>query len=86
MIPHQTFTQWQENPVQGAVSSPSPLTLADESFLTETLIECQTRLKMALETAQTYSRLPDLATALGDALTGCVEALAVVQDPQKYIE
>jgi hypothetical protein len=86
MIPQQSFTQWLQSPAQGTVPSTSPLTPADESFLTETLIECQIRLKMALETAQTYSRLPDLATALGDALTGCDEALAVVQDPQKYIE
>jgi hypothetical protein len=41
---------------------------------------------MALETAKTYNRLPDLATALGDAVTGCEEALAVVRDPQKYLE
>jgi hypothetical protein len=86
MIPQQAFTQWQQNSVQGAVPSASPLTPADEAFLAETLIECQTRLKMALQTAQTYSRLPDLATGLGDAITGCVEALAVVQDPQKYID
>jgi hypothetical protein len=86
MVTHQSFSQWQQNSIQGAIPSPSPLTPADEAFLTETLIECQIRLKMALETAQTYSRLPDLATGIGDALTGCVEALAVVQDPQKYIE
>jgi hypothetical protein len=86
MIPHQTFSQWQQNPIQGAIPSPSPLTPADESFLTETLIECQIRLKMALETAQAYSRLPDLATALGDSVTACEEALAVVRDPQKYLE
>jgi hypothetical protein len=86
MIPQQSFTRWQENPVQGTVPSPSPLTLADEDFLAETLIECKNRLRMALETAQTYNRLPDLATALGDAVTACEEALAIVQDPQKYIE
>jgi hypothetical protein len=86
MIPQQSFSQWQENPVQGAVPSPSPLAVADEDFLVETLMECRNRLRMALETAQTYSRLPDLATALGDAVTACEEALAVVQDPQKYIE
>jgi hypothetical protein len=86
MVTHQSFSQWQQPPIQGAIPSVSPLTSADEAFLTETLIECQTRLRMALETAQTYSRLPDLATALGDAFMGCHEALAVVQDPQKYIE
>jgi hypothetical protein len=86
MIPQQSFTQWLQNPAQGTVSSTSPLTPADESFLMETLIECQTRLKMALETAQGYSRLPDLATALGDAVTACEEALSVAQDPQKYLE
>jgi hypothetical protein len=86
MIPQQSFTQWQQNPIQGAIPSVSPLTPADEAFLAETLVECRNRLQMALETAQTYNRLPDLATGIGDALTGCVEALAVVQDPQKYIE
>ncbi len=86
MISHQSFTQWQENPVQGAIPSLSPLAPADESFLVETLIECRTRLQMALQTAQGYSRLPDLVTGLGDAITGCDEALAVVRDPQKYIE
>jgi hypothetical protein len=86
MIPHQIFTQWQENPVQGAVSGQSPLTPADESFLAETLVECRNRLQMALQTAQTYSRLPDLATGLGDAVTACEEALAVLRDPQNYLE
>ncbi len=86
MIPHQTFTQWQQNPIQGAIPSQSPLTPADESFLTQTLVECRARLEMALETAKTYNSLPDLATALGDAVTGCDEALAITQDPQKYID
>jgi hypothetical protein len=83
---YQSFSQWQQNPIQGAIPSASPLSPADEAFLSETLIECQTRLKMALETAQGYSRLPDLAIGLGDAITGCVEALTVLQDPQKYLE
>lgn len=86
MIPRQTFSKWQQNPVQGVVPSPTPLTQADESFLEETLVECRNRLRVALETAKGYSRLPDLATALGDAVTACEEALAVVQDPQKYLE
>ncbi len=86
MISHQSFTQWQENPVQGEIPSASPLTVADEAYLAETLVECRSRLQMALQTAQTYHRLPDLATGIGDAIIGCVEALAVVQDPQKYIE
>jgi hypothetical protein len=86
MVTHQSFSQWQQNPIQGAIPSQSPLTPADESFLIETLVECRNRLQMALETAQGYSRLPDLATALGDAITACEEALAVVRDPQKYIE
>jgi hypothetical protein len=86
MIPHQTFTQWQQNPIQGEIPSPSPFTPADEAFLAETLVECRNRLQMALQTAQGYSRLPDLVIALGDALTGCDAALAVVRDPQKYVE
>jgi hypothetical protein len=86
MIPQQTFTQWQQSPVQGAIPNQSPLTPADESFLAETLIECRARLQMALETAKGYSRLPDLATGIGDALTGCDEALAVLADPQTYLD
>ena len=83
---NQALPQWQQAPVQGAIPSQSPLTVADEDFLVETLMECRARLRMALETAKTYNRLPDLATALGDAVTGCEEALAVVRDPQKYLE
>ncbi len=86
MIPHQTFTQWQQNSAPSSIPSPSPLTPADEAYLAETLVECRNRLQIALKTAQTYNRLPDLPTALGDAVTACEEALAVVRDPQKYIE
>ena len=83
---NQSLPQWQQTPVQGEIPNQSPLAPADEVFLAEILVECRNRLQMALKIAQTYSRLPDLATALGDAVTGCDEALAVVQDPQKYIE
>jgi hypothetical protein len=61
-------------------------TPADESYLQETLIECRIKLESALTTAQRYSRLPDLAVALSDALTGCHEALAIVNDPKTYQE
>ncbi len=86
MIPQRSFSQWQQIPIQGAIPSQSPLAPADQSFLEETLVECRTRLQMALQTAQTYSRLPDLATALGDALTGCDEALAVLADLATYLD
>ncbi len=85
MITQQTLTQWQQKP-QDAIPHQSPLTPADEAFFAETLVECRVRLQMALKTAKTYSCLPDLATALGDAVTGCEEAIAVIQDPQKYID
>ena len=61
-------------------------TPADESYLVETLVECRFKLESALSTAQRYSSLPDLAVALSDALTGCHEALAVVNDPKTYQE
>jgi hypothetical protein len=41
---------------------------------------------MALETAKTYSRLPDLGIGIGDALQGIEEALTVVEDPGKYLD
>jgi hypothetical protein len=85
MITQQTFAQWQQKP-QDAIPNQSAITPADEAFFAETLVECRVRLQMALETAKSYSRLPDRATALGDAVTGCEEAIAVIQDPQKYIE
>lgn len=61
-------------------------TRADEQYLAETLIECQFKLQTALKTAQEYSRVPDLATGIGDAITGCQEALTVLNDPQTYLE
>ncbi len=86
MVSHQSFSQWQQSPIQGAIPVQSPFTPADESYLQEVLTECRVRLESALGTAQGYSRLPDLAVALSDAITGCNEALAVVNDPQTYLE
>ncbi len=86
MVSHQSFPQWQQSPIQGAIPTPSPFTSADESYLQEILTECRVKLESALSTAKGYSRLPDLAVALSDAATGCNEALAVVNDPQTYQE
>jgi hypothetical protein len=86
MLSHQNLQSWQQSPVQGAIPAQSPLTPADESYLQEVLMECRVRLESALATAKGYSRLPDLAVALSDAITGCNEALAVVNDPQTYQE
>lgn len=86
MIPQETFTQWQQAPAQGTIPSSSPIAPADEAYLQETLVECRTRLRMALETAQTYSRLPDLGIGIGDALQGIEEALTVLNDPQTYLD
>lgn len=86
MIPQQTFTQWQENPSQGAIPNQSPIAPADEAFLAETLVECRARLQMALETAKGYSRLPDLGIGIGDALQGIEEALIVLNDPATYLD
>ncbi len=76
MVSHQSFPQLQQ----------SPFSAADEAYLQEVLTECRVKLESALSTARGYSRLPDLAVALADALTGCQEALAVVNDPQTYQE
>jgi hypothetical protein len=86
MVSHQSFSQWQRSPVQGAIPVQSPFTSADEAYLQEVITECKVRLESALGTAKGYSRLPDLAVALSDAVTGCNEALAVVNDPQTYQE
>ena len=86
MVSHQSFSQWQQSPIQGAIPAQSPFTSADEVYLQEVITECKVRLESALATAKGYSRLPDLAVALSDAVTGCNEALAVVKDPQTYQE
>jgi hypothetical protein len=76
MLSQQNLQSWQQ----------SPFTQADESYLVETLTECRVRLEFALGTAKGYSGLPDLVTALSDAITGCQEALVVVNDPKTYQE
>ncbi len=86
MVSHQSFSQWQRSPIQGAIPVQSPFTPADEAYLQEVLTECRVKLESALSTAKGYSRLPDLTVALSDAITGCNEALAVVNDPQTYQE
>jgi hypothetical protein len=86
MVSHQSFSEWQQSPTQGAIPARSPFSAADESYLQEVLTECRVKLESALSTAKGYSRLPDLAVALSDAVTGCNEALAVVNDPKTYLE
>ncbi len=82
----QSHQQWQQSPMQGAIVRHSPLTSADEQYLLEVFTECRAKLESALETAQGYSRLPDLAKGIGDAITGIHEAAAVVTDPEIYME
>lgn len=83
---HQSFQQWQQNPIQRAIPKQSPFTLADEQYLLEVITECRTKIQSALSTAQRYSQLPELAAALGDAITGCQEAEAILIDPATYLE
>ena len=82
----QSFHQWQQNPIQGAIPNQSPLAPADEAYLLEALTECRVKLETALQTAQGYTQLPDLAAAIGDAFTGCQDALTVLNDLQTYLE
>jgi hypothetical protein len=82
----QPFTNWQQSPQQGVIATQSPFTPADEQYLAEVLTECRVKLESALKTAQGYSRLPDLAAGIGDALTGCLDAVSVLNDPTTYLE
>ncbi len=82
----QSFHNWQQSPVQGAIPNPSPFTPADEQYLVEVLVECRLKLETALQTATSYSKLPDLAAGIGDAIMGCQDALTVLNDPQTYLE
>lgn len=72
--------------IQGAIPNQSPFTSEDEQYFLEVLTECRTKLQMALTTAQRYSRLPDLAKGLADAIAGIHEAAAVVLEPETYLE
>lgn len=78
--------QWDQLPIQASSPNLSSFTLADEAYLLEVLTECRVKLKSALCTAQTYSRLPDLTTAISDAITACDEGLTVLNDPTTYVE
>jgi hypothetical protein len=82
----QALNRWQQSPMQGAIPNQSPFTPADEIYLLEVLTECRAKLESALVTAQGYSRLPDLAKGLSDAITGIHEAAAVVLEPETYLE
>ena len=86
MLSQQNLQSWQQSPQQGAIPRESPFTTADETYLLEVFTECRVKLESALATAQRYSRLPDLAEGIGDAITGIHEAAAVVIDPELYTE
>lgn len=78
---------FQHQPLmQGTPPKSSPFTPADEQYLLEVLTECRVKLDSALATAQGYSQLPDLATALNDALTGIHQAAAIVIEPETYLD
>jgi hypothetical protein len=66
--------------------SKHPLTPNDEAYLAEVVVECKARLQSALSTAQRYSRVPELATSLADALTGCQQAAVILQDLETYAD
>ncbi|MBD1804047.1 hypothetical protein H6F98_00975 [Microcoleus sp. FACHB-SPT15] len=78
----------KQSPTEGAIvpTSSSPFTLADEQYLVEVLTECRNKLDSALVTAKRYSRLPDLATAIADSITGIHQAAAIVIEPETYLE
>jgi hypothetical protein len=88
MNPNLTANLRAERELRASIAhqNQSPFTPADEAYLIETLTECCTKLESALSTAQSYSRLPDLAAGIGDALTGCQEALTVLNNLQNYLE
>jgi hypothetical protein len=83
---HENFFSWQQSPAQGAIPQSSPFIPADEQYLLEVLTECRAKLDSALATAQGYRRLPDLSTAISDALTAIQKAETIVIEPETYLE
>lgn len=82
----QSFSQWRQSPMQGAIPNQAPFTLADEQYLLEVFTECSKKLQSALNTAQRYPQLPDIEKGIADAITGIGEAAAVVIEPETYLE
>lgn len=67
--------------------SDSPFSHADESYLTEVVIECRVRLESALHTAERYrTQVPELAIALADSLTSIRQASVVLNDLPSYAD
>lgn len=78
---NQCFSQWQSSPIQGAMPFNSPFTSADEFYLAEVVTECRVNLESALRTAEGYqAKVPELVTALADALTACQQASVILKD------
>lgn len=65
---------------------PSIFTPADEQYLLEVLTQCRVSLETSLITTRKYHHLPDLSTAISDALTGIQKAEAIVIEPSTYLE
>lgn len=59
---------------------------ADEIYLIEVVTESRVKLESALSTAQRYSQIPALVTALADAVTGCQEAAAILDNLETYAD
>ncbi len=64
----------------------TPFTHADEVHLIETVVECRNQLQSALTTAQGYSKVPQLTTALADAVTAVQQADAILSDLDTYAD
>ncbi len=85
-LKQQTEQGWNKAFIQGAIPNSSPFTPPDEVYLLEVLTECCSRLNSALATSERYPQLPDLKSAIADAITGIHEAAAIVVEPETYLE
>ena len=74
----QTFTNWQQSPIQGAI--PQPASDWQKEFIYDALAVALPNLQAAADTAKHLVAHLDLYTAICDALNACNEALERVTD------
>lgn len=75
---YQTFKQWQQSPIQGAI--PQPASDWQKEFIYDALSVALPSLQAAHDVAKHLPLHSDLYTAICDALNACNEALERLTD------
>ena len=82
MVSHQTFKQWQESPIQGAIPS-VPSDSEQLEIVQENLLDALSYLQFChhyLESSGFSKKYSQLFTAVADSLNACNDAIEHVTD------